>query len=137
MDLMTITKREKWHKFYPVALDGSNYLTWRLDCISYLTAAGADFVIEENEQDIETTTNTTTTRQRRTNINTDITQEQEIPQEKKKLIANARNIINDQNQTKLHTSIRSFKTMECFEGLRQQNHYDATHCTTTMEQPTS
>jgi hypothetical protein len=28
MDLMTITKREKWHKFYPLALDGSNYLTW-------------------------------------------------------------------------------------------------------------
>jgi hypothetical protein len=93
MDLMTITKREKWHKFYPLALDGSNYLTWRLDCISYLTAAGADFVVEENEQETETTTTTTTTRQRRTN--TDTTQEQEISQERRKLIANARNIIND------------------------------------------
>jgi hypothetical protein len=53
MDLMTITKREKWHKFYPLALNGSNYLTWRLDCVSYLTAAG-------DEQETETTTTTTT-----------------------------------------------------------------------------
>jgi hypothetical protein len=95
MDLMTITKREKWHKFYPLALDGSNYLTWRLDCISYLTAAGADFVIEDEQETETTTTTTATTRQRRTNTNTDTTQEQEIPHERKKLIANARNIIND------------------------------------------
>jgi hypothetical protein len=95
MDLMTITKREKWHKFYPLALDGSKYLTWRLDCISYLTAAGADFVVEKNEQETETTTTITTTRQRRTNTNTDTTQEQEISLERRKLIANARNIIND------------------------------------------
>jgi hypothetical protein len=123
MDLLTNTKREKWHKFYPLALDGSNYLTWRLDCVSYLTTAGADFVIEDEQETETATTTTTSTRQRRSNTTTDTTQEYEISQERRKLIANARNIINDhihprikQNYIHLSDPAKLWNSLKVFDN---------------------